>query len=272
MAPSVSLGELAFDVGNLELTKYLVEVKKIDLDTSPNTYGSTALNVVALRGNLEFVKYLIEERKTNVNLQDKKGNTALMIASEFGHSAVVKYLVDEQSTTTKTNLNVTNLQGNSALFLASYKPSPEIVKFLTEKKGLELNRPNSRFETPFSVAVRMGKFEIMKYLVEAGAKCNLPDSSGNTPFLTACYSGRLDMVSYLIERDPTIDFESKNGIGEKCLSICAIYGHLELLKFLIEKGTDLNQQNSRRETPLKIATKMKRTNVVNYLLEKGAKE
>jgi len=45
--------------GNLELVKYLIEERHLDVDARTNL-GETILHLAALSGNLELVKYLIE--------------------------------------------------------------------------------------------------------------------------------------------------------------------------------------------------------------------
>ncbi len=49
-------------------------------------------------------------------------------------------------------------------------------------------------------------------------------------------------------------------------------GSLDIIKFLIEKGADVNAKNEAGETALKIAKENKNEKIIKLLKENGAKE
>ncbi|XP_046857409.1 ankyrin repeat domain-containing protein 16-like [Xenia sp. Carnegie-2017] len=73
--------------------KYLVEEMKVDVTSSVDYSGMTALHIAAKEGNDEAVNFLLKTG-SDVNRQDKNGRTALHLASAAGHPSVVYRLVN----------------------------------------------------------------------------------------------------------------------------------------------------------------------------------
>lgn len=64
----------------------------IDIETTRNSDGWTALHYACSKGRMEIIQYLTQVCKINVEIHDTYGNTALHEASRYGHYQAVLYL------------------------------------------------------------------------------------------------------------------------------------------------------------------------------------
>lgn len=60
-----------------------------------------------------------------------------------------------------------------------------------------------------------------------------------------------------------------DGFGNTLMHFIAMYGYINSLKFFIERGADINIINCKNETPLHLAVKWKKLNIVNRLLQES---
>ena len=118
---------------------------------------------------------------------------------------------------------------------------------------------------------------------------------GNPPLVYAVETGSLDVVNVLLKHKADIEVEGRccrltkdlSGIYDtdiyrhdstwffslSCtpLFLAAAYGHLDILRCLVENGADINGCSKGQCTPLMIAIKMGHKNVATFLTEHGAK-
>jgi ankyrin repeat protein len=118
-------------------------------------------------------------------------------------------------------------------------------------------------------AAKSGDLAKIKALIEKtpgliGAK----DETGRTPLHWACRGVHIDAVKYLIERGADVNARDNNGIAP--LHSVASKGHLEAARILIDKGANLEHAMSNGETPLHLAAANGRKEVAALLAEKGA--
>ena len=114
------------------------------------------------------------------------------------------------------------------------------------------------------------------------------------PLVIAVMLGSLDVVEVLLKYKEDVDIEvggeyHRNGsplstmvnndsFGAHCVSLtcctplflAAAYGHLDILRCLLENGADINASSADNCTPLMIALENGKLNVVTFLIEHGA--
>jgi RNA polymerase sigma factor (sigma-70 family) len=107
---------------------------------------------------------------------------------------------------------------------------------------------------------------------------------GAVQLCNACIAGNLSVARQVLRADPSlvachgeVDVEHMRRIaahdGWTPLHLAAHYGHLEIVKLLVERGAEIEavSRNSIGNTPLSAAAFGNRFDVVNYLLDRGAR-
>jgi len=119
-------------------------------------------------------------------------------------------------------------------------------------------------------AVRSGDMEKVKTLLAGHAEwLNDPDQNQKTPLHLALESGHIDIARYLIELGADINLKDKDAASP--LHNAAYLGNLEIVDRLIKKGAaSVNEGNFRGQTPLHFACEKGHPEVVARLLDAGA--
>ena len=82
-------------------------------------------------------------------------------------------------------------------------------------------------------------------------------------------SGKIEVVKYYLNRGSDIDKDLSNGFTLLHLAIRA--GHTELVEYLINKGANLTLQTNEKMTPIMLAVTHNRKEIEEMLIEKGIK-
>ncbi|VDL97732.1 unnamed protein product [Schistocephalus solidus] len=100
---------------------------------------------------------------------------------------------------------------------------------------------------------------------------------GQTSLIAACRSGQLEIVRYLvdtcganIEQVGTVTFDNETVEGVPPLWCAAAANHLEVVKFLVSRGANVNQTTITNSTALRAACFDGHEEVVKFLVENGA--
>lgn len=88
---------------------------------------------------------------------------------------------------TLADIEVANRHGHTCLMIACYRGHIKIVKFLLSLNA-DANRKSVKGNTALHDCAESGSLEILKILVEYGAKMDV-DSYGMTPLLAAAVTG-----------------------------------------------------------------------------------
>jgi ankyrin repeat protein len=100
------------------------------------------------------------------------------------------------------------------------------------------------------------------------------DDVDQTQQLFVCIARVCDNPDALAElaskTDKCIDLDGLNEKGRSCAHVCAKYGRLNSLRWLVEAGADLEIVDNRRRTPLQIAGFRLQVDCVLLLLAAGA--
>ncbi|KAJ5015600.1 Ankyrin-2 [Colletotrichum sp. SAR 10_99] len=202
------------------------------------------LDAAVYGGNVEILKLLLEHSlPPSINYVPKDFDHILIEAAEKDVE-LVKLLLDHGADTKRflapgdprTPLQAAVQEGNLGLCKLFLEYEPELVNYQA-KEGLVC-------ETPLNIAAREGHLEIVRCLLEAGAKPNFQSFYyQETPLWSACSRGKFEIAKLLYERAPeTINTPSYD--GETPLMGACSSGAIKLVAFLLNNGADLTPRCS----------------------------
>ena len=248
------------------------------------------------RGNAEVVAYLLS-KGAKIDAPDNRGTLPLFFGSTqntkvfdtyIAHGVDLKKMLNADG----ANLLLTSIANDKDLSLTNY--------FIS--KGLDINSTDISGNNAFSYAARAGDVNLLKKLQEKGVKPNAH------AILMAVQAGRvginqLEFLQYLESLNIKPTAISRN--GENALhSLVRRGGQAEMINYFISKGVDvnktdengntvfmsaavsnrdtvtyalllpkvknINQANSQGLTALTMAVRSNSSDVVRYLISKGA--
>ncbi len=116
---------------------------------------------------------------------------------------------------------------------------------------------------------RAGKIEAVKFLVERGADIRRrTERRGMTPLTAAAAGGHGPIVRYLLSKGSDVN-EADSG-GATALAHAASGGSIDAVKILVGHGADVRRKPRDGKSPLFRAAAAGHASVVEYLLSKGA--
>ena len=192
---------------------------------------------------------------------------------------------------------------HSLLSVAMYNDDTTTVRELLAY-GFDVNSTSvDTKETPLMTASFLGKSNFVKILINAGGLVN-KTVEGRTPLVLACMSGDLPTINVLLENGATINSstslcsdtplywavtkESRKAVqtliehgalvdvkylkGFTILYAAVVHSDFDIVKLLMNAGTDVNVVDCRGETPIAHALKANPDPIpmVKYLLRRGA--
>lgn len=121
-------------------------------------------------------------------------------------------------------------------------------------------------------AVEKGSLLGVKYWLNQDPK-NVNKKNKNfrdeTPLMYACARGSLEIVKYLISQGAEINDTSK--YGNTSLIIASYAGYMPIVKYLLDKEVNINQQDTKNKfTALHWAINNDQLDIVKILIENGA--
>ncbi|XP_071154184.1 serine/threonine-protein phosphatase 6 regulatory ankyrin repeat subunit B-like [Mytilus edulis] len=235
----VACKEGRVDIVELLLTcDYDINIRGHDLDPP--------LVVACKEGHTEIMSVLLKN-KCCANVRDEFGRTALHTACGKGYMDIVHLLL-----LYNCNINQTDRYKRTPLFIASENDQHDIVKVLLDFKS-DVNIPNSTGKNALHVACQGRNMTTINYLL-ATKRCNINqvDTKKETPLFSACKEGHNDVVELLISNNA--DLNIRNIFGETVLHIACIQRNYNTVKILLKSNIDINQTDSKKRTPLFIAS------------------
>nr|WEV88805.1 CACTUS [Ochlerotatus fluviatilis] len=183
-----------------------------------------------------------------------------------------------------------NDDGDTYLHLAVIHEAMEVAFNLIHiAPRLWLDIQNDIGQTPLHLSVLTGQPKIVRLLVVAGAKTSIRDIEGNTPLHLACLHRRTDCAKELLtplnavelqHSSPVAqaaikipqDLEQWNYNGKRCVHIAAETSNVEILRYLVSAGADINAREGKSGlTPLHIAIESSNEQLANFLLDECPK-
>ena len=235
--------------------------------------GLTALVLAAREGDSESTKLLLAAG-ADINQTTEYGWTPLLTATNNRHYGLAEYLGEQGADVNKVNkgnwtplylaTDNRNIEGGDFPVPKPDKDHLEYIKFLLQHGA----NPNTRVKdntltrtiftmqwfqeagtTAFIRAAQSSDLELLKLLLANGADPMIKTDHDDTALTAAAGMGWVDGVTY--EHSPQ--------------------ANLETIKFLLDLGLDPNAANGDGRTSLMVAAAKGRTEVIQMLVDHGAK-
>ncbi|XP_053671645.1 protein fem-1 homolog CG6966 isoform X2 [Anopheles nili] len=225
----------------------------------------------ARTGNLAAMKKwtsrsMANDLRTLVTMKTN-GVTPLLIACRNGHFDVVQYLIKRCHADVEQSGSVIfdgeKIEGAPPLWCASAAGHTNIVKLLVQH-GAKVNSTTKTNSTPLRAACFDGHYDIVKYLVSQGADIEVANRHGHTCLMIACYKGHYKITQYLLSLKTDVNRRSVK--GNTALHDCAESGSLEILQLLLQHGATMDV-DSYGMTPLLAASVTGHLPIVEHLIK-----
>ncbi|MDR1385312.1 MAG: ankyrin repeat domain-containing protein [Planctomycetaceae bacterium] len=181
----------------------------------------------------------------------------------------------------------------SVLFLTgcgqkTTQPDTDTVPNTVQNTEQSESKGDTSIQEKFWQAVAKGSLDDVKTLIEQGADTKTPyKNDGWTPlpppskiiipenhwtplYFAAAHNSNVDVLKYLVEKGANVNIKTDS--GETPLHVAAsTNSNVDVLKYLIEKGADVNAKDMMGWTPLHFAAAHNsNVDILKYLVEKGA--
>jgi ankyrin repeat protein len=213
-------------------------------------------------GNADLVGALIDAG-AKVDLPSSHGSTPLGVAEAWGHQAVIERL---RAAGARRAVRVV------PPVLAEYRARhgyPPIPAPAAAPPADACARAEAELQAAFLAAIDSQEIPRIRELLGKEVALNKPDDQERTPLEHAIETGNPDLVRLLLEAGAKPD---QGGFYfPSTLCYAAECGNLEVVQALAEAGADLDKPMRFLGSPLKIAVKNGHLAIVQWLLAQGAK-
>lgn len=262
--------------GNEALVELLISYRADINAPACSRYGATALQEAASKGHKKIVKILLDSG-ANVRAPGayKYGNTAMGAAIKRCDQGMAQMLLDMYPDLISSDPHTRNGALRGAL--RSWKCNASFLKFLIEHGAVVNDPPDS--VPSLQIAIEKGDFEIIQYLLSAGAGVNhhwVPsrNSTEVTALQAAVSTRNIDIVRLLLEwgADASAPANPIARGGKTALQIAVSMNYFEMVELLVENGADIDGAPSPQggRTALQEAASSGYLRLTRYLLRRNA--
>ena len=229
--------------------------------------GATALHHAILSNQIPAVKWLLEtyppsevvrhrssmrsridatnwgrSQRTLREIPDTTGLRPLHIAVEHDAGGMVKTLLAAGA-----DMEAKNKQGRTPLIHAIISSRRDSFDTLL-RSGARIDQTDAMGMSALHWAAGLGQVATITTLLEKGASRLAHDIAGHEPIHQAAARGHIPAVEALITEGSDLDRPTKNADnsnGESLLHIASLYNHLNLVRYLLKNGVQVNYWSDR---------------------------
>lgn len=169
-------------------------------------------------------------------------NNRMIVAAEFGDIEKVKSMIDKGADVNAPYNNFLLGYDNRAIDRAIKNGYLDIVRLLIDK-GAKINERNCYHLTALEEAVISNNSKIIKLIIERGAAVDIC-------FINACLSGHKENIKLLISNGVNVNYKDSNGVTALMRVAESSDEFLQVAKLLIDNGADVNAKDKNGYTPL----------------------
>ncbi|KAH7947100.1 hypothetical protein HPB52_007531 [Rhipicephalus sanguineus] len=172
---------------------------------------------------------------------------------------------------------VTDKQGRTALHNAATLGDAEVVRLLLSH-GANIHAVDKKGLTPLHIAAKEGSLQAVCLLcqeIQKEASTDIPvavlsrrDKQNKTPLHYAVENNHIEIVRFLLEKG--VDPNCSSSTGLTALHLAAMRGGVPMCQLLMDHGAATDVLADGNKTPLFLAATNDRPRIVAFLLDKGA--
>lgn len=201
----------------------------------------------------------IRSRYRNMDITDQSGKTLLFYAVQSGRMDIFNLFLSKA-----IRISARDDSGETVIYECIRRQNFKMLLKLISL-GLRLNNTNDHGKTPLHLAAESGNIEIIQVVLENGGLFK-KDIFGKTPLHDAVLNGKLDALKWL-KNKINLSLHSKTNDGYTCLHLAATRFNIDLIKYLIKSGLDVNALTNFYDTPLHFAVRHKNYEAISLLLK-----
>ena len=197
----------------------------------------------------------------DINAVDEDNRTALFYASLSGAA----FLIEKGIDVTK----IDEYKDTALIYAIKARKDYDLAELLAKTRCLDILNGNGH--SALTEAILEKQFEFAKKLILAGADVNAASEKGLTPVYCACDKSNLELVKMLVERGARVDIPCATAYYPHWPLCAAMYpDNYELVEYLLEHGAKVNMADYGEKTELFYVDSCKDLRIPLLLLKKGA--
>ena len=240
---------------------------------------------------IKIVELLIE-KGVDVSVKNKEGKSAFTYANK------ISYVAKKESSQSLKNFSTNTVKTEKKILLLLHEPFFKAVKArkvdtiqkmieaganpaLKDEEGKSaftyankiINEETKKkilllLNEPFFKAVKDGKVDTVKKMIEVGSDINAQDSYGKTPLMVAIDAKQNELAKWIINNNPDFTKQDKNGFTALLNAIES--RDREIIDTLIAKKGGINIQDKEGLSPLMYAVMNEDVDTIKNLIKAGA--
>lgn len=222
------------------------------------TNGSTPYRVACINHNFKAAEALLAQGADPTVLA-YDGRAAIHCALENSDLECLEFCLSH------TDVNLPNKEGVNITFMAFLKRDDALGERLQDKYGGHIRCQDRNGNTLAHLAFQQGDYGRVNYLITRGVDLDARNKKGKTVLMEAVAKSELGLCETLIRAGARVDIQSDQG------SIALNFAKdVNVMKLLLDKGSEVNAFASSGLTPLMMAAMGRRPDCCQLLLERGA--
>jgi ankyrin repeat protein len=215
-------------------------------------------------GDLEQLSQIVEKDPACANTADEHDRLPLHYAAVYGHVHLVRYLIQHGA-----DANARDGEGLQAIHKACQFGNFEVVKALLDH-GVEVESlATDAAWTPLYYAAGSGDLDVIRLLISKGADVNHEDVEEGIPLHNAVRYSRLAAAKLLIKHGSNVNAED----GYTTVLCYAVESfNFNMVELIVKSGANVNRRDFDGESPLGMAERYEYDQIIDYLIEHGAKD
>lgn len=237
----------------------------LDLGADVNVKNNQGITPLIFACSNAQVEIIDSFHNVNFDIVDNNGDATVHYAARIENAEVIKKLINNGA-----NLNVTDARKRTSLVVALQNNNLNVANAILEShEQLDVNIISAEGKTALTIAVSIGDINIIKELVNRGADINFQNLEGVSILRLAVMGGKHDVVEFLLQNGADVNNVSSVD-GDTALHCAAEYDNANIVNLLLDNGAKINTTNKEGDTPLHRACLNNGFNATEYLVARGA--